>query len=668
MPLRTSRFFLRVINQRVTGPRRFAGRRAAAWAALASLAGCADVVGLDIEGLEPAGGKGGAPPATPEEGSAGGPSGGAGGAGGVGGVGGTGQGGAGQGGGAGAGGAPPVLATSCEGMPDRRDGSCCAEVTVCAPGPGAFVCTPATPWDDREGSLFHQIAYRFAGVYPGCEDTSCFVGRVRAAVAQWAVKTDNVNALSEDDLGLAVVYLTVVQQPGACHTEGLDGPTPAVWLDPDPASGCDEAAYLHVFGHAIGLTHTHQRADRDRYLDVDEAVVPCGCADDVLSACGPDEPPSGPFDYRSIMMYPTEAPAAAFFTDKQGAHLPRSATISDLDGAAVVERAVQQLGWQPSRTLGHDAGASTPLGSGLPGGRAIAGAATAVLERPSPPSTSPRLHLIVRADDGHLYEKVSAAPFTSGPDPRPDFAATPWVDLGDGFESDAAAASPAPGRVDLVARRADGELYHRTLGAGDWAPVPAPPSGATLTPALSAWGEGRLALVIAAGDKYWLLTFLHGTWGATWTDLALTLPAPAQPALASWGPGRLDLVIGGQHRFNDHSCPEADGHWCAWAPTGGDFVGGTIALLAPGPGTLELIYPGGKPSAPMYRQLRYEGGQWRPQPRPLGGVPSSRLTAVAWSTSMYTVYGTHPASPLGQADGPLSPLLFERTWRRELAN
>ncbi len=67
------------------------------------------------------------------------------------------------------------------------------------------------------------------------------------------------------------------------------------------------ASALHETGHAIGLFHEHNRQDRDEFVDIDEE-----CLDFFYSISGnfaiePDSESVGPYDFHSIMHYPSKA-------------------------------------------------------------------------------------------------------------------------------------------------------------------------------------------------------------------------------------------------------------------------------------------------------------------------------------------------------------------------
>jgi hypothetical protein len=74
--------------------------------------------------------------------------------------------------------------------------------------------------------------------------------------------------------------------------------------------GTPRGVFIHEMGHAAGLGHEHQRADRDRFVQIDTANVARPCdfrtgPDPALNCSFPFTPctPVGPYDYVSTMHY-----------------------------------------------------------------------------------------------------------------------------------------------------------------------------------------------------------------------------------------------------------------------------------------------------------------------------------------------------------------------------
>lgn len=68
-----------------------------------------------------------------------------------------------------------------------------------------------------------------------------------------------------------------------------------------------EADLAHEWGHVLGLTHEHQRPDRDQYVSFPpgflEGLGPLRARDYAVAASEPPPDNLGPYDYASLMHY-----------------------------------------------------------------------------------------------------------------------------------------------------------------------------------------------------------------------------------------------------------------------------------------------------------------------------------------------------------------------------
>jgi eukaryotic-like serine/threonine-protein kinase len=530
----------------------------------------------------------------------------------------------------------------------------------CPPDDGAPLACGTTSWPG-------MIPFRFAEGTPACDPSpadppTCFRGAVETAMVRWCWATYGEICFKPWTSEARV--LTVGAKKGACSAEGLDGPDPKVWLDPDPEGGCDQGGYAHVLGHVLGLGHPHRRHDRDLYLAAAPGRPPGDCADATAPACGG---PGGPFDYYSVMLRPPARPAGSLFTDKAGNALPKPEGPSALDASSALELRAVHGGWRPFTTLGERADRSAPLDPRLPGEQPLVGSPAAVVSA----HERALLHLIVRADDGHLYEKTTRAPWALSPDPPAAFSSTPWADLGGGFDSDAAAAWRAGrGQIDVVARRGDGRLYHL---AGDdprpdWSSIGAPPPGAASAPALASPEADRLDVVVRGGDDaLWLRTLEGGAWRA-WRRLGYAVEG--KPAMASWGHGRLDVIAKakGEERLihlprerKEYAWCHADQDW--WCDPNYTHPvaprGPSPAVVATGVGGLEVFLRG--PSS-FLSQMHHPFMNWEQRWYTIGGVPQSDPAAAVWPDGVITVYMFGAIRATGDSTRPSLPALQERSW------
>lgn len=86
------------------------------------------------------------------------------------------------------------------------------------------------------------------------------------------------------------------------------------------ASGNDVGTLVHELGHALGLTHEHQRSDRDDHLIMHEDRIPAGQADQYDKR---DTPWRSDYDFNSVMHYAVGDPNAPIFESKTGVPSPQ---------------------------------------------------------------------------------------------------------------------------------------------------------------------------------------------------------------------------------------------------------------------------------------------------------------------------------------------------------
>lgn len=117
---------------------------------------------------------------------------------------------------------------------------------------------------------------------------------VRAAIAEWNARTviSLVPRTAEPD------FVRFVPS-GECRSHlGRIGGEQEVWSGRD-GDGCGPAGMAHEIGHAVGLDHEHQRADRDERLMVGRRDLHGDGAEWVAAR----RRPRNPYNYRSRMHY-----------------------------------------------------------------------------------------------------------------------------------------------------------------------------------------------------------------------------------------------------------------------------------------------------------------------------------------------------------------------------
>ena len=152
---------------------------------------------------------------------------------------------------------------------------------------------------------------------------------IPAAIAAWNEQT--VISLVPRDSEEDYVRFEQGAADGYCAADpGRRGGRQGIYIG---ASGCDLYALLHEIGHAVGLWHEHQRADRTGYL----MFFGDQFGDGDLSQYAPAHPGDGPYDFASIMHYSLSGGGRVLMeTIPPGMNndLPYGLSAGDIDGVA----------------------------------------------------------------------------------------------------------------------------------------------------------------------------------------------------------------------------------------------------------------------------------------------------------------------------------------------
>ena len=365
--------------------------------------------------------------------------------------------------------------------------------------------------------------------------------RIRVVAGAWSQGELFRFVTCEDDCSDRGRWLEI--RPGVAN-QGIIVPSATGAQTMTLKPGANNVTIAHALGHAIGLPHTFNRADRDRYVRFEEEAW-CASpeAAESLFKCGllpqPDAAfppvPSGTFgvyDERSVM----NCGAGSVCGNSDGPSPSEYPTDSDI--SAAVELVGIGAAWAPFTPIAED-GLAGPLGprsyEPVPG--------VGIVGDPAICSTEyPNLELFIRGSNGHLYRKSRNAPggvFGGWSD---------WLDVGGGFDSDPACVA-WPERIDLIARRADGNIYLGTHSGGawsEWTSIGAPTGGAS-DPAIASWQPDRLDVFVRGldDDLLYQRTF-DGDWSNWAQPAAASLAFASKPSAVSWGSNRIDVTVRGK--------------------------------------------------------------------------------------------------------------------------
>jgi hypothetical protein len=375
--------------------------------------------------------------------------------------------------------------------------------------------------------------------------------------------------------------------------------------------GCN---YAHELGHVIGLSHEHQRDDRDRYIDFGFTQT-CSTWNDNGLKCEWGSPGSDFNSYRtdSTMQYGSTSTFPIFekgtMTPVPGSTVP---TLTDGSNARMMY--AYEWGWTKFLPLGFDVDPNAPLDYHI-------APSVSPVGRPAVSSQGVgALDYFVRGSDSHIYHRYyTEASGWSG-----------YFDLGSSFSSAPAATTFGSGSA-IVSAHFGGTVYVREFTGGAWQNWVSlgSPSGTTACaePALAASGSTLRAFIRACNGSIYQRTRTSGTW-SSWSSLAgppsgVTFTgAPAAVALSS---SNVELIANGTDGNIYHTTRNSAGVWSTWASRGGIVQQGSSPAISGRGSRIDIVFWGSDGDLWwMYR----DGTTWSPT-RVLGGRLSDSPTAFS---------------------------------------
>ncbi|MDR1369676.1 MAG: M12 family metallopeptidase [Dysgonamonadaceae bacterium] len=124
--------------------------------------------------------------------------------------------------------------------------------------------------------------------------------RVTDAIAHWENET-NIRFAPKTSANNN--YLEFVPDNEGCYSDGIGyrGGHQVIGL----ANECSTGNVIHEIGHVLGLWHEHTRPDRDNYVSINWNNISNGYENQFETSS--NNYAFGPFDFGSVMMYPSDA-------------------------------------------------------------------------------------------------------------------------------------------------------------------------------------------------------------------------------------------------------------------------------------------------------------------------------------------------------------------------
>jgi hypothetical protein len=468
-------------------------------------------------------------------------------------------------------------------------------VTACPTDAGA----PACEENVCGGLLWSPGVSKTISIQYKIEDTqSQFspsdLGAIRAAARAWMLASSGFVTFQEC-AACGARFISV--QPGDIDGVIVNPGNATVLQMPVAANGGRVSPHriAHQWGHVVGLSHTYERADRDRYMGFDQDLwcpsngpgLPPRCTGSAASGPFPGVATGtfGVFDEKSKMNdFRGDGVCGAEEPDQDS----DEPTIGDVSAAAELFSGATMGGWSPFLPIGQLVSPTQPLDYQLaPDVDPTGSPAIAELDYASP-------EIFVRGTDDTVYRTkrdLAASP--------PDW--TKWDPVVGGVDADPAVVfatdvvATNPTLFLAVRLQADGKIYLRARKGDDawgyWTGLAAPPAGAASAPALASESPSSLAIVVRGGDGliYWLnCTDANAmqpcATSATGQDAWKALPPPSAGIFVSkpsaiWPMGNnIGLIVAAvRDDRKAQLITHVDGGGSDWLPAGNVMVNDDLA-------------------------------------------------------------------------------------------
>jgi hypothetical protein len=352
-----------------------------------------------------------------------------------------------------------------------------------------------------QNSLTNSVLVNYRILDPTGAFSTSYKAAIRASASAWSRASAKFVTIKECAV-CSGKFISVVPGDG----DGVinpDEPEQRLPMPVDSGGRISPHRIAHQWGHVLGLSHTYERADRDRYMGFDPDVwcaagssgLPPRCA--AGSADLPGFPAIttgtfGAFDGKSKMNGLGREGVCGTEEPDEDSGEP---TIGDVSALAELFSGVY-FAWSPFQPIGRSVSPTQPLDYQLAPGVDPSGSPQIVEAVYASPE------IFVRGTDNRVYtttrrDLVSAttAQWNDWTPVAEDVDADPGVVFSRNATSDTL--------ILAVRSRVDGQIHLSSRsggGWGQWTSIGAPPTGAASAPALASQSPKNLAVLVRGGD------------------------------------------------------------------------------------------------------------------------------------------------------------------------